>query len=419
VRHILHALAALLLSAAAAAADGSRAAASDEIDARVDRICLQFEEVFYSVFDGEAVAERAKAIVEGLDLDALRGVHIGRLLSHGYMIEMSGLYEEAIERLWPFLGDPGADGAVAAVHLLRRRMNAADDLAERARLYRETFRHAGLEDAIAARAVEHVLFHADPRDPELLAEVLPDLLALERLLAPELAESLAYQFHAYFEALQRAAEAGHDFDLHRLRKRMVELAEAELARTEHEGRRDVLEKIIPMLSGAAARGELVGHPVPRIELLWSSEPGLQSLDDLRGKVIVLEFWATWCGPCVAALPKTRALQQHYADFDVVFIGASEHYGGVMTQDGWVKAADAAEEAALMAQFIQRHDITWPIVFCEKHTRAEFGGASIPSIAIIDAAGVVRHAELHPAQPREELTSRIDALLREAGLPTTR
>jgi thiol-disulfide isomerase/thioredoxin len=388
------------------------------IDAVVDHICRQFEAIFDTEFDHESVAVKARTIVEGLDLHSLRGVHVGRLLAHGYMIERAGIRDDLLARLPCFLDDDGPDGATAAVHLLRERMKAANDVEERARIYRETFRHPGLEAAIEARAIEDLLGFTDPGDPELLSAVLPDLLALERLLVPDLAPNLALQFHAYFETLQKAAEAGHEIDLQRYRARMAELAAAELERAEHPGHRDMLKDIVSFLSGAAARGELLDHPAPPMAFLWSSREGLSSLDDLKGCVVVLEFWATWCGPCIAALPKTCELQQHYDGFAVTILGATKLYGGVLTADReWVSAEKPQEEFALMAEYIERQNITWPIVFCKAHVEGEFGILGIPSIAIIDAAGVVRHVGLHPAQPREELMSRVDALLKEAGLPT--
>src|SRR5205085_578578 len=52
------------------------------------------------------------------------------------------------------------------------------------------------------------------------------------------------------------------------------------------------------------------------------------LSDLRGKVVVLDFWATWCGPCKVTIPEMNKLAQKYQDKGVVILGIS------MDEDGW-------------------------------------------------------------------------------------
>lgn len=79
---------------------------------------------------------------------------------------------------------------------------------------------------------------------------------------------------------------------------------------------------------AEQRGRLAkieGKTAPDFKLAdWiGSDP--KTLADLKGKIVVLDFWATWCGPCIASIPKNNELAAKYAD-DVVFIGVCHPRG---------------------------------------------------------------------------------------------
>jgi len=74
----------------------------------------------------------------------------------------------------------------------------------------------------------------------------------------------------------------------------------------------------------SVHAKMIGNPAPDFELK-KLDGNLLKLSDLRGRIVVLDFWATWCGPCVASLPKITELGQEYkaAEVDVIAVNIEQ------------------------------------------------------------------------------------------------
>jgi len=171
-----------------------------------------------------------------------------------------------------------------------------------------------------------------------------------------------------------------------------------------------------------AQGKLIGSEAPALHFLWNSEgKGYKTLSDLKGKVVVLDFWATWCGPCVRAFPNVRKLQERYKGYPVVILGVTSVQGRHIDRSGEKSKTidckgDTKKEFRLMKQFMKDLNMTWEVAFAEEEVyNIDYGVKGIPHLAIIDATGKVRYNELHPGNPPYHEAEKIDALLKEAGL----
>jgi thiol-disulfide isomerase/thioredoxin len=209
----------------------------------------------------------------------------------------------------------------------------------------------------------------------------------------------------------------------RLRKVAVALADKAIAdeKTTKQEKKS-LENAKARATGAFARGELLDHQAPPISFIWSNSPTpIKNFSDFKGKVVFVDFWATWCGPCVASFPHLRELQERYKDSNVVILGVTSPQGYIINQktkdpkERKIDTPEQKDELAKMPDWIKDMEMTWTVAFSEDSCfNPQFGVNGIPHIALIDAKGIVRYNELRPGD--KTLTDKIDSLLKESNLP---
>lgn len=221
----------------------------------------------------------------------------------------------------------------------------------------------------------------------------------------EVARIVLAQAGLYIQVLRQPEKAAE-----RLRLLKEEFADTEPGKLAAQALQD--------LERRAAAKNLVGRPAPELNFTWASHPALKTLSALQGKVVVLDFWATWCGPCVASFPEMRELVSRYQGFGVEIIGVTSIQGRVNgLEPGVIDCRDdPAKEMRLMTDYIKAKDLTWKVVFSEENVfNPDYGVEGIPHMVIVAPDGKVRHVNLDPRDPLADKSAKIDALLKEFKL----
>lgn len=136
---------------------------------------------------------------------------------------------------------------------------------------------------------------------------------------------------------------------------------------------------------------LYGSPAPELEgAYYSGNAGL--LKQNQGKVVLLDFWATWCGPCRATLPALDALYQEYKDKGLVIIGVS------------------SESRAELEAFQQQKRLGYPLFHdVAQLTMRKYQAFSYPTLVLVDKQGLIQRVEVG-ARPKAEIERWVKELL---------
>ena len=119
--------------------------------------------------------------------------------------------------------------------------------------------------------------------------------------------------------------------------------------------------------------EETAKPSHRMDFL-DKDGKLITLKDLKGKVVFINFWATWCGPCIAEMPSIQKLYDKYKDNpEVVFV-----------------LLEAEGNKVKAAKFMENKNLTLPVYYPSGNFPQEFFRGSLPTTVILDKEGNIAH-----------------------------
>jgi cytochrome c biogenesis protein CcmG, thiol:disulfide interchange protein DsbE len=140
-----------------------------------------------------------------------------------------------------------------------------------------------------------------------------------------------------------------------------------------------------------ATTDLRGKPAPE----FSVEEWIGTPPETKGKVLLIDFWATWCGPCRALIPELEEWQKQFKD-DLVVVGVSD------------------EPMNKVLSFITQRKVAYPMAIDTRGStlKKTLGVQGIPHVLIVDSKGIVRWQGF-PQLPQDRLTADVIAQIIKA------
>ncbi len=162
------------------------------------------------------------------------------------------------------------------------------------------------------------------------------------------------------------------------------------------GIRTTLALLLVMILSAPVIAGVAEKPAPTFSLPDRTGQTV-SLDDFKGQVVLINFWASWCGPCRKEMPLLEALHQRYSPLGLTLLGIN-----------------VEEDSALADEFLQGTPVNFPILFDRANSVSKaYDVIAMPTTVILDREGLVRFVHYgYEAGYENDYQDQVRALIRE-------
>jgi thiol-disulfide isomerase/thioredoxin len=153
------------------------------------------------------------------------------------------------------------------------------------------------------------------------------------------------------------------------------------------------------VNAAYPHDALIGKAAPEVVGEFAINGKAKKLSDLKGKVVLLDFWAVWCGPCIATFPHLRDWHKEFGKEGLVILGATTYYQKYdfdSDKGQLAKAEEAlkpADEHVMISTFAKYHKLAHELLVLSKENWSKAGKdyvvQGIPTVVLIDRRGEVR------------------------------
>jgi len=191
----------------------------------------------------------------------------------------------------------------------------------------------------------------------------------------------------------------------------LEMYRSALAQSEKDfSAKSLQEDLARRLKKREKHYKLLGETAPELAAVDRWFPGEpNTFAGLRGKVVLLDFWATWCVPCIQAFPSLTEWHQNFQKDGLAILGVTKYQGEA---EGF--SVNNIAEIEFLKRFKKANRLPYDFVVTKDNTnQVMYGAGAIPTAVLIDRKGIIRYIETGTSASREEeIRQEIEKLLAE-------